>query len=133
MDKGLQNLRQSFKKSTFKELKFTDQHKANIKREIRKEKIVESILQLLNQERTGIDLLSLLRARGITKFENHEGFLYTTLHQLEHKQYIKSRWDEQERKYYQIDEKGRKLLQKIEENKTSSAIVVKTLLGETGL
>ncbi|WP_042347786.1 PadR family transcriptional regulator [Bacillus massiliigorillae] len=115
MNKGLQNLKQALKKSAFKDLNFTEKHKADIHRELRKESVVESILQLLSQERTGMDLLSVLRARGVTKFENHEGFLYTTLHKLEQQQYIRSRWDEQEQKYYQIEEKGRKLLHKIEE------------------
>ncbi|MGM9926153.1 MAG: PadR family transcriptional regulator [Bacillus sp. (in: firmicutes)] len=129
MEERLKNLRQSFKKSAFKGLAFTEEHKAMVHREIKQEEILKATLQLLSQERTGIEVLQALRARGVTNFENHEGFLYTLLHKLEHQQYIKSRWDEQEIKYYQIHDKGKKLLLQLNQKQTHSSSALKALLG----
>ena len=106
MDDQLKGLRKSMEKTTFKQLKFTEQHRQQVFERMNQlneneEDILLSILQLLIQERTGYELTQLLRARGIRKFEENEGLLYSRLHRLEQKGFIKSNWVQTETKYYQ--------------------------------
>lgn len=41
-----------------------------------------------------------------SKFEEQEGFLYTSLHQLEQDALLTSRWDDDGSKYYVLNKKG---------------------------
>ncbi len=58
-------------------------------------------------EKTGYELMQLLRGRGIQKFEGDEGSLYTLLHRLEQNRFIQSSWDHAGAKYYQLNDKGK--------------------------
>ena len=81
MEDQLKGLRNSMEKTTFKQLEFTEQHRQQVYEKINKpneneEDILLSVIQLLIQEKTGYELVQLLRARGIQKFEENEGLLY---------------------------------------------------------
>lgn len=135
MDDQLKGLRKSMKKTTFKQLKFTEQHRQQVFERINQsneneEDILLSILQLLVLERTGYELVQLLRARGIRKFEENEGLLYSRLHRLEQKGYIQSNWVQIETKYYQISHKGRRILQRAENSSAKKRISLKELIQE---
>jgi DNA-binding PadR family transcriptional regulator len=95
--------------------------------EVSDDEILLAILQLLVQEKTGHELTGLLRGRGIQKYENNEGFLYTLLHRLEQSGCIETNWDESGAKYYMLKDKGRKLLYKAEQKRTKRRIVFKEL------
>jgi DNA-binding PadR family transcriptional regulator len=128
----LKNFKKVMDKRTFTELNFSDQHKKVIRKEINQlevsdDEILLAILQLLVQEKTGHELTGLLRGRGIQKYENNEGFLYTLLHRLEQSGCIETNWDESGAKYYMLKEKGRKLLYKAEQKRTKRRIVFKEL------
>ncbi|MDP5274878.1 PadR family transcriptional regulator [Chengkuizengella axinellae] len=129
MDKKLKNLRQSMKQTVFKEMSFSEKKKSAVKREIKQENVFLSILQLLIEEKTGVELLERLKARNIMKFDESEGFLYTTLHQLVQKGYLTYRWDEHTLKFYKLNNKGRKCLKKLESNQKSKTAVLKEILG----
>jgi DNA-binding PadR family transcriptional regulator len=129
----LKNLKKVMDKSTFPELTFSDQHQKEIQRKInhqeeREEDILLAVMQLLVQDKTGHELTGLLRARGIQKFENNEGFLYTMLHRLEQSGCIQTNWDDSGAKYYMLKDKGRKLLSKAEQKRTKQRLVFKELL-----
>jgi DNA-binding PadR family transcriptional regulator len=96
--------------------------------EVSDDEILLAILQLLVQEKTGHELTGLLRGRGIQKYENNEGFLYTLLHRLEQSGCIETNWVESGAKYYRLKDKGRKLLQKAEQKRTKRRFVFKELL-----
>ena len=66
-------------------------------------------------EKSGYELMQLLRGRGIQKFEGDEGSLYTLLHRLEQNRFIQSSWDHAGAKYYQLNDKGNKMLKGREE------------------
>ena len=72
----------------------------------------------------------LLRGRGIQKFEGNEGFLYTVLHRLEQNRFIQSSWDHSGAKYYQLNDKGRKILRKAEKNSAKKRFILKELIQE---
>jgi DNA-binding PadR family transcriptional regulator len=68
-----------------------------------------------------------LRGRGIKKFEDNEGFLYTLLQRLEQSGSIQSVWREDEAIYYQLTDKGRKVLRKADKRQTKNQVVWKEL------
>lgn len=122
MEDRLKNLKNAMKRTVLQDLHFTEKHKSSIRKQINElsstseEETSLAIFQLLKEKRTGFELNRLLRARGIKKFENEEGFLYMSLHKFEQKGYLQTCWVE-EVKYYQLNTKGLKLL-KIFENKS---------------
>lgn len=134
MEDRLKNLKKKMDKKTFATVKFSEDHQKEIHRRInqqeeRDEDILLSVMQLLVQEKTGHELTGLLRGRGIQKFENNEGFLYTMLHRLEQTGCIDTKWDESGAKYYWLKNKGRKLLSKAEQKRAKHVLVLKELLG----
>jgi DNA-binding PadR family transcriptional regulator len=123
MENRLKNFKNALRGTVFQDLRFTDEHKKIIRRQIKQlpstseEDILVAVFQLLKQKRTGFELSRLIRARGIEKFDSDEGFLYMSLHQFEHKGYLNSYWEEPDVKYYQLSSKGLKLLNALENNK----------------
>ncbi|HDR6309543.1 TPA: PadR family transcriptional regulator [Bacillus cereus] len=135
MENRLKGLRKSMENTTFKHLSFSDQHRKQVREKInasneKEEDISLAILQLLSNEKTGYELSQLLRGRGIRKFEGNEGFLYTVLHRLEQNRFIQSSWDHAGAKYYQLNDKGRKMLRKAEKNTTKVQFILKGLVQE---
>ncbi|MDA2779782.1 PadR family transcriptional regulator [Bacillus cereus group sp. Bc002] len=135
MEDRLKGLRKSMENTTFKHLSFSDQHRKQVHEKInasneKEEDISLAILQLLSNEKTGYELSQLLRGRGIRKFEGNEGFLYTVLHRLEQNRFIQSSWDHEGAKYYQLNDKGRKMLRKAEKNATKVQFILKGLVQE---
>lgn len=135
MEDRLKGLRKSMENTTFKHLSFSDQHRKQVREKInasneKEEGISLAILQLLSNEKTGYELSQLLRGRGIRKFEGNEGFLYTVLHRLEQNRFIQSSWDHSGAKYYQLNDKGRKMLRKAEKDSTKARFILKGLVQE---
>lgn len=113
MDDQLKSLKKLSHEKAFPGLQFTSEIQQNVYKEIRKKKekdedILLAIFQLLNEKKTGFELLSHLRSRGVTKFNKNEGFLYALLHSLEQKGYIMAEWQEDRDKYYILHSKGKR-------------------------
>jgi DNA-binding PadR family transcriptional regulator len=133
MEDRLKRLKKSMDEIKFNQLNFTEQHKKDIKKkiyqsELSTEEILLAILQILIHEKTGYELVSLLRGRGIQNFDDNEGYLYIHLHRLEKTNCIISSWEKTGVKYYQLNEKGKKLLEKIEKKQKNKRFVFKALL-----
>ncbi|WP_019414833.1 PadR family transcriptional regulator [Paenisporosarcina sp. TG20] len=133
MEDRLRNLRQSMNKTKFNQLNFSDQLRNQIHDKIEKQNeskghIYLAVLQILLNQKTGYELTQLLRSRGIQSFVEKEGDLYTLLHSLEHNGYLLSNWNETGAKYYQINKRGKKLLQQSEKSETHMQGVLKQLL-----
>ncbi|MGG1674811.1 PadR family transcriptional regulator [Neobacillus sp. NRS-1170] len=134
MENRLRNIKKVMDRTAFSELNFSEEHRKNILEKINRqdeseETILLAVMQLLAQDRTGFELTKLLRGRGIQKFEENEGFLYTLLHRLEQTGYLQSSWSlETEAKYYQLTDKGRKALRKAEKKQSKKQFVLKELL-----
>ncbi|WDL86468.1 PadR family transcriptional regulator [Priestia aryabhattai] len=133
MDKRLKNLRKTMNREVFAQLKFTENHKKRIREKIKQEthsdeEILIAMMQLLVQEKTGYELVGLLQNRGILNFKENEGSLYVILHRLELKNLLMSSWQEDGAKFYQLNQKGRKLLKKVEEQPLSNHISFKEIL-----
>ncbi|MFD2212218.1 PadR family transcriptional regulator [Metabacillus endolithicus] len=133
MEDRLKGLRKSMEKTAFKQLDFTEKHQDHVRIKMKKlkssdDEVFLAVMQLLVHEKTGYDLLKHIRGRGILKFEDNEGFIYTLLHRLEQNNCLLSRWDDSEGKHYQLNNKGRKLLQKAEKNSEKKHVVLRELL-----
>ncbi|MGF6952288.1 putative transcriptional regulator [Neobacillus sp. B4I6] len=132
MEDRLKNLKKAMDQRAFSQLNFTEKHRRNIREKINQqaendEDILLAVMQLLVHEKTGFELTKLLRGRGIRKFEDNEGFLYTFLHRLEQSGSIQSSWTEDETKYYQLTDKGRRVLRKAEKKQNKKQVVLKEL------
>ncbi|MBA2176051.1 PadR family transcriptional regulator [Halobacillus locisalis] len=127
MEERLNKLKKSLNNSEFKDLQFTDNHKKNILNQLHRphieEELLLSIFQLLVEEKTGFTLSKKLRARGIRRFEDNEGHLYTILHRLEHKGYTQAEWKNGNEKYYHLTKKGGKLLDKYESSPRKQSLL----------
>lgn len=133
MEERLKRLRKSMKETTFQNVNFTEDQRRLIRKAISKseesdEMIYLAIMQVTTNEKTGYDLAKVLLARGIRKFVDNEGLLYTLLHKMEQTGYFKIRWDEEGAKYYGLSDKGRKLLARSERKAGRRRIVFTELL-----
>jgi predicted transcriptional regulator len=132
MEDRLKNLKRAMDQRVFSEVNFTEKHRRDIRGRINQqdennEELFLAVMQLLVQEKTGFELKKLLRGRGILTFEDNEGFLYTLLHRLEQSGSLQSSWTEEEVKYYQLTDKGRKALRKAEKRQIKRQIALKEL------
>ncbi|MDD9309913.1 PadR family transcriptional regulator [Cytobacillus firmus] len=133
MEDRLKNFKKAMKRTVLQDLTFTEKHKSSIRRQISypsisEEGVLVAIFHLLKEKRTGFELNRLLRARGIEKFENEEGFLYMSLHRLEHKGYLHTHWIEPDVKYYQLNAKGLKMLNNLENEGNYEAYFLNEIL-----
>jgi hypothetical protein len=133
MEDRLKKLKKSMDKTTFTEINFTEEHRKEIRGKLSKENESEddiflAVMQLLVEEKTGFELVKFLRGRGIRKFEDNEGILYTLLHQLEQDGCLQSSWNESNVKHYRLNNKGRKLLRKSEQQSTNKRFAFKELI-----
>ncbi|WP_456276484.1 PadR family transcriptional regulator [Bacillus sp. AK128] len=133
MEERLKNLKNAMKRMASEDLTFTVTHKENFKRKINQlstdseEDVLVAIFQLLKEKRTGFELSRLLRTRGMEMIENEEGFLYMSLHKFEHKGYLTVGWEEPDVKYYQLSNKGMKILKAIETKAEGKAFFLKEI------
>jgi len=134
MEDRLRKLKKSMTETVFNGLTFTELHKNNVKNKAAKlnlksdDELILVILQLLTQEKTGFRLNQNIRARGIENFDNNEGKLYMVLHRLEQKGYLQACWKEDDNKYYQVTDKGSKLLTLAEKKRMSTKAILKGIL-----
>jgi hypothetical protein len=133
MEDRLKRLKKTMDETVFNEWRFSEEQQTEIRKKMtqqheNEEDVLLSILQLLVQRKTGYELTQQIRRRGIRKFEDNEGFLYTLLHRLEQTGYLQSSWDEQSVKYYELDDKGRKALKKAEKSRSKKSFRFKELL-----
>ncbi len=110
----LNNLRRSMKKTTFKELEFTEHQRQTVQQKIEQLASIENlrlaVLPLLKQQKTGYELTHLLHSRGMTELEKNEGMLYVLLHLLEQEGLIHAHWSNGGEKLYVLSNQGKKSL-----------------------
>ncbi len=143
MTDPFQNLKNSMKKTVFKELTFSNERKIAVKEHIqgkhrpnsliRQEETMILILEALaNEAKQGFDIISHLFQRNNSTFFKNEGQLYTLLHLLENKGILSSEWQEA-KKYYSLSAKGKKQLIAYKESSTKQRPLLRHLLEEASL
>ncbi len=130
MENRLKGLKKSMDDTTFSQLQFTDQHRKEIRARINEtdDSVLMAVMQLLVDEKTGYELVQFLQGRGIRKFEDNEGSLYALLHQIERDGCLQSSWNEATVKYYQLNNKGNKLLRKMEKQSSGRRFTLKDIV-----
>lgn len=128
MENRLKRLKSAMQKNVFSDLEFKQELKGKIHRQISdsvevesNEQVMIAILQIVQDEKSGFEIMQLLRARGMKRFNNHEGMLYTILHEYEQKGWLQSIWTESV-KMYSITNSGRKILKKTEGKKKATLL-----------
>lgn len=110
------------------ENKFTQQIKKGVLEMI--------VLNIIQQKRTyGYELIQKLEKEGESFFDLKEGTLYPVLYRLEDSGFIKASWHTEEgrtapKKYYEITEEGRKILEEYRKIWADFKICVDRLCGE---
>lgn len=130
MENRLKGLKKSMDETAFSQLHFTEQHRKAIRTKISEtdDSVLLAVMQLLVEEKTGYELVQFLQGRGIRKFEDNEGSLYALLHRLEQNGCLQSNWNEAAVKYYQLNNKGNKLLRKMEKQSSSRRFALKDIV-----
>ncbi|WP_026675688.1 PadR family transcriptional regulator [Alkalihalobacterium bogoriense] len=140
MSDPFRNLKHSMKQSVFNNMSFPEERKAAVKEMIRskqlqklsswkEETLVALLDSLQHHEKDGYDISTYLISRNELSFQKREGQLYTLLHLLETKGVLASKWSE-EKKYYSLTKKGKKLLATYKEHSSVSEISLTHLLEE---
>ncbi|MBM7602853.1 hypothetical protein JOC75_000823 [Metabacillus crassostreae] len=133
MDDQLNQFKHAMKRTVLQELNFTEEHKKSIRQRMKQIQttseadILLAVFQLLKQKRTGFELSRLMRARGIERFENEEGLLYMSLHKFEQKGYLNIYWENDDVKLYELNDKGLKLLKKLEHKSDATSYFQKEI------
>ncbi|AST91309.1 hypothetical protein BC6307_08475 [Sutcliffiella cohnii] len=144
MDNLFSNLKNSMKKTVFKDFSFSNERKVAVKEAIRakqspnhlhswKEETLYLLFELLQYEgKLGYDLsIQLIQHNDLT-FQNNEGQLYSLLHLIEKKGFITSEW-KGEKKYYSLTSKGQKCLASYKQTSPKQKFSLKHLLEEASL
>ncbi|MFB5282256.1 PadR family transcriptional regulator [Peribacillus sp. Hz7] len=132
MEDKLSRLKNAMNKHVFSEVKFTETQKNGVHEMLAKEvdddqTVMLAILQVLQKEKTGYELMGVLCSRGIKRFTRNEGDLYTTLHELEQKGWLESYWEEEQSKVYRLTNRGRKFLKKQELKRVNQIYTTKAI------
>lgn len=127
MDNQLRDLKNSMKNTVLKEVTFEKKQMDIVRKRMQEENNLP-IFQLLKSEKSGFELLQSLRSRGVKTYDLEEGALYTKLHELEQKQWLTSRWIDEEKRYV-LSQKGLKQLAELEEKAPKKKWSLQELFG----
>ncbi|WP_228275620.1 PadR family transcriptional regulator [Gracilibacillus oryzae] len=137
-------LKNSMKKTVFKDFSFSDERKNAVKEAIRSNQSqqqyntwkAETIMAVLGsvqqQPMQGYDISIQLFQKGELIFQNNEGQLYTLLHLLENKEILTSSWSDN-KKHYALTPKGKKYLAAYKQDNSHQPVSLKHLLEEASL
>ncbi|MGD6831259.1 PadR family transcriptional regulator [Sutcliffiella halmapala] len=138
------NLKNSMKKSIFKDFSFSNERKSAVKEAIHMNqsqqqfhsweiKTIIAILECIQHEsKDGYNIsIQLLQKKELT-FQKNEGQLYTLLHLLENKEILTSNWLNK-KKYYSLNSKGKKYLATYNQDNSKQDLSLKHLIEEASL
>ncbi len=138
------HLKNSMKKTVFKDFSFSDERKNAVKEAIQrkqslvhlhswKEETLIAVLEALQYEaKDGYEISTTLFQKHEYSFQNKEGQLYTLLHLLENKEILTSNWIK-ENKYYSLTVKGKRYLAAYKQGKCTHRYSLKALIKEASL
>lgn len=123
MEDRLKQLKKSLGQTAFGQANFSKA--PQVRQQIKKETLQQTVLQLLLTPKSGVELTALLHMRGQKDIEHNEGLLYVVLHEAEQQQWIQATW-QGDIKYYVITSLGKQRLHEEERRKFPS---ISQLLG----
>lgn len=110
MEERLKNLKKAVDRTAFKQLEFTNKHQQQIRKQLQVLPLKQTILSMLTEAKSGIELTQQLHVRGVEQILDNEGLIYAILHEAEQQGWLTARWQEGV-KYYQLTKLGTKQLQ----------------------
>ncbi|MER1987742.1 MAG: helix-turn-helix transcriptional regulator [Solibacillus sp.] len=110
MDERLKNLKKAVDQTAFQQVKFTAQHEEQIRKQLQTSQLKETILTMLAEAKSGVELTQMLHVRGAEAIVNNEGLIYSVLHECEQQHWLSANWVDGV-KYYQLTKLGKKQLQ----------------------
>ena len=118
MEDRLKGLKKAMETQKFKGMKFSDKSKAFVRKQMQQDRVMQEMLHLLIEEKSGVILSQLLHAKGEFAVDKNEGMIYSLLHEAERGGLIISRWLESGEKVYQLTKLGREQIVEVEQKKT---------------
>lgn len=115
MEQRLKNLKKAVDQTAFKKLEFTNAHQQQIRKQMQVLPLKQTILSMLLEAKSGVELTQQLHVRGVEQIVDNEGLIYSILHEAEQQEWLKVSWDEG-MKYYQLTKLGEKQLQQESEH-----------------
>jgi DNA-binding PadR family transcriptional regulator len=128
MENRLKGLKKAMDSSIFKHTEFTEKQQRNIQQSLHSQCLKNSILSLLFEAKSGIEITQQLHLKKVGEIMQNEGLIYTTLHKAESEGLIQSAWIEGI-KYYEITSLGKKALNE-QPGKTNLSIKDRLFRGE---
>lgn len=109
MDKRLKHLKKALNDTAFLQVEFTAKQQQQIRKQLYDLQLKETILSMLSEEKSGVELTQQLHVRGTEQIIDNEGSIYTILHEAEQQGWLKASWVDGI-KYYELTKLGKKQL-----------------------
>lgn len=113
MEERLKNLKKAVDETAFKKLAFTNAHQQKIRKQLQPVPLQQTILSMLLEAKSGVELTQQLHVRGIEQIVDNEGMIYSILHEAEQQGWLVATWSDSV-KYYELSKLGKKQLQQQE-------------------
>ena len=110
MEGRLKNLKKAIDQSAFKKVEFTENHQKNIHKQLQVLPLKQTILSMLTESKSGVELTQGLHVRGVEQIVENEGLIYMILHEAEQQGWLRASWIDGV-KYYQLTKLGNKQFQ----------------------
>lgn len=110
MEERLRNFKKSVDQTAFNKVEFTAKHQQQIHKQLQTLPLKQTILSMLTEVKSGVELTQKLHVRGVEQIVDNEGLIYSILHEAEQHGWLTARW-ESGVKYYQLTKLGKKQLQ----------------------
>ena len=120
MEERLRNLKKAVDETAFKKLAFTSAHQQQIRKQLQPLPLQQTILAMLLEAKSGVELTQQLHVRGVEQIVGNEGMIHSILHEAEQQGWLVATWSDGV-KYYALSKLGKKLLQQ-QEHKTKLSI-----------
>lgn len=110
MEERLKKLKGAVDQTAFTKVNFTAKHQQQIRKQLHALSLKQTILSMLKEVKSGVELTQMLHLCGVEQIVNNEGLIYSILHEAEQQGWLTARW-ENSVKYYQLTMLGKKQLQ----------------------
>ncbi len=110
MEERLKNLKKALDQTAFNKVEFSANHQQQIHKQLQVLPLKQTMLSMLTEVKSGVELTQMLHVRGFEQIVDNEGLIYSILHEAEQQGWLTARW-ENGVKYYQLTLLGKKQLQ----------------------
>ena len=110
MEERLRNFKKAVDQTAFNKVEFTAKHQQQIHKQLQTLPLKQTILSMLTEVKSGVELTQKLHVRGVEQIVDNEGLIYSILHEAEQHGWLTARW-ESGVKYYHLTKLGKKQLQ----------------------